>query len=832
MSIQKETFRDQFDRQLVPKTSLAKFSLKDGYKIVPKVSDTWNKAEEKLLIIVETVDWSDIRADELLNNEIDQKRGFFLNSMHTVLPELVQRSYDAAVSISSGKSRQKVKHGISVGVLNFNAAKSRHLDTIEQVTFGKKFASRMLSIIQELKPTLILCCGNNPHYNLLRACSLEPAQWEYVRMGKVRDLEYRGLKFRLVHTLDIEPLYNPNTKKDLDAEMDDRSDKFSKADLLFLASRHVTNLFLGYQANSIAEVAPRVRLVDTLSKFDSLYSKLLEADEFALDTEDRSLGVYNNVLYIVQVALSSKAGYIIPVRHPDTPFKESEIKYIEGKLKSLLDGSAAPKRRKTIVTMNGSFDLKVLRAQLGIYVIPHLIWEITAGEACLDENVGLLSKSENKVLVGTSYQLCAFGGLRNICVYYDNDFYYTAPFSKEDRGNIGAVPLTNTSMLEYCAMDVQTLIAIKEQQLERANTTYVRPKFDGPMISYKELYERLVVRQLSNTVQAISYMEQYGSPLDLEYLESLKEKGSTLRNQIAETARELRELPEVKKVNYLLNESVGRTIKGIFGGSLTQNVFSIRKKAHLEKLFFDVLKLEPLRLTDTGERAIDKAFIQFYEYDHVPVKIYGSYVKAFKLFSTYVVGWNKKIAEGLDSKLDRCLRASFVFFQIVTGRLASKSPNLQQIPSRGPVAKILKRAFAAPKGMLSINYDLSSHEVRMWGIIAGDENICNAYKYGQELRRQWIQAPSPELAEAIKIKGDIHVQNYNRFFGHYPLDSNGKIDKAKRTAFKQITFGQIYSKSPATLGEDLKKETLADIDAAIRSVKAEIKELEATKKLT
>jgi hypothetical protein len=44
---------------------------------------------------------------------------------------------------------------------------------------------------------------------------------------------------------------------------------------------------------------------------------------------------------------------------------------------------------------------------------------------------------------------------------------------------------------------------------------------------------------------------------------------------------------------------------------------------------------------------------------------------------------------------------------------------------------------------------------------------------------------------------------------------------------KGVVFGVIYGKSAATLGNDMKKDKVGGIEASIRQVQKEIKELEA-----
>jgi DNA polymerase-1 len=135
---------------------------------------------------------------------------------------------------------------------------------------------------------------------------------------------------------------------------------------------------------------------------------------------------------------------------------------------------------------------------------------------------------------------------------------------------------------------------------------------------------------------------------------------------------------------------------------------------------------------------------------------------------------------------------------VVTGRLASFDPNLQQVPSRGELVKIIKRMFVAKKGYLSIRFDYSAHEVRLWSIIAVDTVLAEAFKVGMELRKEWIQNPTPEIMEALKKKGDLHIQNVHRFFGIW-IEKNNPL----RDAVKSVIFGILYGKSVKTLAKNI-----------------------------
>ncbi len=133
--------------------------------------------------------------------------------------------------------------------------------------------------------------------------------------------------------------------------------------------------------------------------------------------------------------------------------------------------------------------------------------------------------------------------------------------------------------------------------------------------------------------------------------------------------------------------------------------------------------------------------------------------------------------------------------------------NLQQIPSRGKLAKIIKRMFVAEKGYMLLRYDYSAHEVRIWSIASGDMVLAESFRIGQQLRQKYIAAKSEEerssIKKELKQKGDLHIQNVFRFFGKW-VDKDDPL----RDAIKAIIFGTLYGKSAETLGIDTKQSDL------------------------
>jgi DNA polymerase I-like protein with 3'-5' exonuclease and polymerase domains len=174
---------------------------------------------------------------------------------------------------------------------------------------------------------------------------------------------------------------------------------------------------------------------------------------------------------------------------------------------------------------------------------------------------------------------------------------------------------------------------------------------------------------------------------------------------------------------------------------------------------------------------------------------------------------------------------------------SAKDPNLQNIPNRGPLAKLIKRLFIAEQGCLIVKNDYSAHEVRDWANEAHDEQLAASFyaglKYRQELRliayrypeqaeawtahkekHNWfgikeydkkivvIDAVKDKIARAIgkaelelEVKGDVHKLNCEIFYKVPVLE----VTDDQRQDIKALVFGTIYGKTAGGLAVTLNK---------------------------
>ncbi len=368
-----------------------------------------------------------------------------------------------------------------------------------------------------------------------------------------------------------------------------------------------------------------------------------------------------------------------------------------------------------------------------------------------------------------------------MCAWYGHDFYQSNAFSKNDRATIETRSLAETGLLDYCGMDSQVCWSIHDQQRLRATNTRVNNK------SYGVSYNKFVVAQMSNLVQIESVMEHRGDQLDFAHLLSLKSVTGPITTVRKELEATFNALPTVIQANKTLAKSMGIPQTSLWGSD--NWVFSVTRPAHKQLLFIDILKLEPLARGKSGAAKIDKFFQEAYK-DLPEINAFTQISQLSTLKGTYVNGFYDKIKTDPDMRTDYRIRPGFGFTGTVTGRSNSYSPNLQNIPQRGKFAKLIKRMFVAPRGCLTLKMDYSAHEVRIWGITAGDEKLCSLFVNGRWLRQQYRLTGDLVYKQLMDTEGDIHKVNCVFFFNVATKD----VTPEQRNAVKSVVFGAIYGR--------------------------------------
>lgn len=198
--------------------------------------------------------------------------------------------------------------------------------------------------------------------------------------------------------------------------------------------------------------------------------------------------------------------------------------------------------------------------------------------------------------------------------------------------------------------------------------------------------------------------------------------------------------------------------------------FNINSPKQLGTVLFEHLGLPNGKKTKTGySTAAD--VLEKLAPDYPIVSDILEYRQLTKLKSTYADGLANFIcADGrIHGKFNQTITA--------TGRISSTEPNLQNIPVRVELGRLIRKVFVPEEDYVFVDADYSQIELRVLAHCSGDEQLIQAY---QEAR-------------------DIHRMTASQVF-HTPFEE--VTDQQRRNA-KAVNFGIVYGISSFGLSQDL-----------------------------
>ncbi|HEY2104613.1 MAG TPA: DNA polymerase I, partial [Candidatus Binataceae bacterium] len=201
--------------------------------------------------------------------------------------------------------------------------------------------------------------------------------------------------------------------------------------------------------------------------------------------------------------------------------------------------------------------------------------------------------------------------------------------------------------------------------------------------------------------------------------------------------------------------------------------FNLNSPNQLRDVLFNELKLptKGLKKTKSGYSTDVDVLTKLAESHELPRKLL-EYRTIAKLKSTYV----DALAATVNAATGR-LHTSFHQALTATGRLSSTDPNLQNIPTRTPEGRRIRRAFVADPGWVLLSADYSQIELRVLAHLSGDPILLDAFATGEDIHRR-------TATEVMGVAPDA-------------VDAN-----ARRLA-KVINFGIIYGMGPQRLAGEL-----------------------------
>ena len=198
--------------------------------------------------------------------------------------------------------------------------------------------------------------------------------------------------------------------------------------------------------------------------------------------------------------------------------------------------------------------------------------------------------------------------------------------------------------------------------------------------------------------------------------------------------------------------------------------FNINSPKQMGVILFEKLGLKGGKKTKTGySTAAD--ILEKLAPEYPIVKDILEYRQLAKLKSTYADGLANVIAA------DGRIHSTFNQTITATGRISSTEPNLQNIPIRMELGRLIRKVFVPEDGYVFLDADYSQIELRVLAHMSGDEKLIQAYKEAQ----------------------DIHRHTASEVF-HVPFD---QVTDLQRRNAKAVNFGIVYGISSFGLSQDL-----------------------------
>lgn len=283
------------------------------------------------------------------------------------------------------------------------------------------------------------------------------------------------------------------------------------------------------------------------------------------------------------------------------------------------------------------------------------------------------------------------------------------------------VPISKAA--PYAAADAEIvlrLMPILQSKMDELGVTQVFNKIEMPLI------------------EVLASMEREGIALDAAFLHKMS----------IDLAQRMAEIEETifKEIGY---------------------PFNLNSTQQLAKALFETLKLNPpyrSKKTSSGHYSTSADILEELRGQHMVVDQVLEYRELAKLKSTYLDALPSQINPDTGR-----IHTSFNQTGSVTGRLASSEPNLQNIPTRTELGRLVRNGFVATEGNYLLSVDYSQIELRILAHMSGDEAMLQAFRSGQ----------------------DIHATTAAAIY-NLPIES---VTKDMRRFGKTINFGLVYGMS-------------------------------------
>ena len=292
------------------------------------------------------------------------------------------------------------------------------------------------------------------------------------------------------------------------------------------------------------------------------------------------------------------------------------------------------------------------------------------------------------------------------------------------RPSLGLKDLAYEFLGDY-AEDVKEAIKVPLVDLAEYNAKDVC----GTYYVFNKFKEKLSM-PVYNTIMKPSFkpllkMMLNGMPLDLSKVSVVKEMLEADLKAAEETLRDdsyvklvVRQLRQTAAEKYNERTKVKKKTPGDF----MDMVFNPNSSAQLRILLFDVMGFEPVDFTakkaPKTDRASIKEFLELADIEQKPIlEALVTISQAGIVLNTFINAFEEL---SITQDGHTTLHGSLVLGGTQSGRLSSRDPNMQNLPSNSKWGKAIKSCFVAPEGWLFFGADFNALEDRIGAILSKD----------------------------------------------------------------------------------------------------------------
>ncbi len=344
-------------------------------------------------------------------------------------------------------------------------------------------------------------------------------------------------------------------------------------------------------------------------------------------------------------------------------------------------------------------------------------------------------------------------------------------FARKDGEKSGKILCQDVMLVDYLLNSGEDIDLVKNVAQELNET--VRDDKKGQLSLIDAVDEKVVAQNLCVKAGHILRLRKI---LEKRLLEIDAEQKTYGKNGLR-TVLERIELPlivvlaemEMKgiKVNEIIFKGIAETIDKQVRDlenkiqELAGEKFNVNSTQQLSKILFEKLKIssQGIKKNKTGFSTAASELSKL-KGQHKIIEKIEKYRELFKLKTTYLDAFPDFIQS------DGRIHTTFNQAVTATGRLSSENPNLQNIPIRTDLGKIIRTAFEADDGKLLVSADYSQIDLRVMAHMSRDKKLMEAFWAGEDIHTK-------TAAEINKV-------------------ALSKVTKKMRYQAKALNFGVIY----------------------------------------